>query len=115
MPIYATPSTTKTFPKEYLVPGKSIGVRVAFLPRNADAHGLLLQGIKPSMTVDPTTGASATTDATSYGLLWLPPVDAESLASGEPTCAPFSWGDGSSTIDPPPQLLELLETQQEAA
>jgi hypothetical protein len=117
MRLYGTPSTTLAFPKEYLVPGKNIGVRVAFLRRNEDAHALMLQGRMPVMVVDPVKGSVIIADdyPNSYGLLWFPPVDAESLESGEPTCAPFSWDDGSSTIDPPPPLLELLEPQQEAA
>ena len=121
MRIYGTPSVTKTFPKEYLVPGINTGVRIAFLPRNVDAHALMLQGIQPKIAVDPKSGAPGTmnrnvsepifpTMRRHYGLLWLPPVDEDSLASGDPTCAPFSWDDDSSTIDPPPQLLELLET-----
>ena len=118
LPTYGTPSVTKTFPKKYLVPGINMGVRVAFLPRNEDAHALMLQGIRAKIAVDPTKGAPLRNESppifpttpVHYGLLWLPPVDEDSLASGEPTCAPFSWDDDSSTIDPPPQLLELLET-----
>lgn len=108
LPLYGTPSVTKSFPKKYLVPHMNLGVRVAFLPRNMDALELMRLGIKPVMVVDPKTGAPIG-KYSSYGLLWLPPVDEESLASGDPTCADFSWSDGSSTIDPPPQLLMLLE------
>ena len=110
MRLYGTPSyAPKTYPKYFLVPGKNTGVRAAFFPRNADAHALMLQGIEPDMTVNPTTGKSLG-EGSSWGLLWLPPVDGDSLAAGEPTCAPFNWDqDGSSTIDPPPQLLDLLQ------
>ena len=109
MRLYGTPTHSKTFPKYFLVPGKNTGVRVAFLPRNADAHALMLQGAEPDMTVDKTTAESLGGGNNSYGLLWLPPVDGDSLAAGDPTCAPFSWDDLSSTIDPPPQLLDLLQ------
>ena len=108
MRLYGTPSTTKKFPKIYMVPGKNTGVRVAFMPRNADAHALMLQGFKPQMTVNKVTGAPLGGNH-SFGLLWLPPVDGDSLASGDPSCAPFTWDDDSSTIDPPPQLLVLLK------
>jgi hypothetical protein len=64
------------------------------------------------MTVDARTGAPASGDADfgAYGLLWLPPVSADALVVGEVTCAPFTWTDGSSTIDPPPELLALLRS-----
>lgn len=110
MRFYGTPSNTLSFPKEYLVPVIRTGVRVAFLPRNEDAMASLLEGHLPRMTVDAQTGAPrGGPEARSYGLLWLPPVDPESLAVGDPTCAPSSWDDGSSTINPPPQLFDLLE------
>lgn len=101
MPMFATPSTSKTFPHRLLVPGKRLGVRVAFLPRNDDALGAMLEGRLPRRTVDPDTGAPRGVGR-SYGLLWLPPVDEEY------SCASFEWPDGSSTIDPPPALLEML-------
>jgi hypothetical protein len=117
MRLYGTKSTTKSFPKENLVPGKGIGILVAFLPRNMDAHARMLRGELPTMTVDKKDGKplSVPSPFVDRGLVWFPPVDEESLAEGEPTCAPFSWDDGSSTIDPPPQLLELLEPVKEAA
>jgi hypothetical protein len=105
---YGTPSTSKVFPEMYLVPGIGMGIRVAFLPRNQDAVGEMFMGRMPRMTVDPETGAPAGGDH--YGLLWLPPVASQELVDGNmPSCAPFSWADGSSTIDPDPELLSLLE------
>lgn len=111
---YGTPSTSKDFPAELLIPGKGLGVRVAFRGRNADALELMADAVMPKMTVDPISGAPRPPGPsgvahTSLGVLWLPPVSAQSLALGEPTCAPYSWADGSSTIDPPPELMALLE------
>jgi hypothetical protein len=103
MPLYSTPSTSKAYPDAFMVPGKRLGVRVAFLPRNQDALSLLLEGKKVSMSVDPISGDPKTPADTSLGLLWFPPVD-ETFS-----CAAYSWEDGSSSIDPPPDLLELLE------
>lgn len=107
--LFGTPSTSNTFPPAYLVPGLGRGLRAAFLPRNDDALALMLSGLAPRMRVHPVTGAPAA-NATSYGLLWLPPVDPDAFAElGEVTCWGISWDDGSSTLDPPPELFELLE------
>lgn len=101
MPLYATPSTSKSYPATMLVPGARIGVRVAFLPRNHDALDCLLQGRMPTMAVDPRKGSPASS-STAYGLLWLPPVDERF------SCAAFEWAGGCSVLDPPPDLLKLL-------
>lgn len=101
LPMYATPSTSKAYPAAYMVPGKSLGIRVAFLPRNQDALDLMLRSKRPRMSVDPATGAPRSNDR-AFGLVWMPPVDERF------SCSAFSWEDGSSTIDPPPDLLEML-------
>lgn len=106
---YGTPSVTKAFGNELLVPGLGKGVRVAFLPRNEDALDSMLQGRSPAMRVDPKSGRPRGDMFDAYGLLWLPPVDAGELSRGEISCAAFSWPDGSSSIDPPTELLVLLE------
>ena len=105
---YGTPSLSRSFSKRLLVPGLGLGLRVAFLPRNADALGLMLGGLAPRMTVDRRTGAPAA-NSTSYGLLWLPPIDPEAFTQGEVTCSGYEWEDGTSGLEPPPKLFELLE------
>lgn len=106
---YGTPSTTKSFPKKWLAPGIGRGLRVAFMPRNQDALALLRVGILPRMVVDPRTGAPrGGDDNIHYGLIWLPPIDPTDFAVGIISCAPYSWEDGSSTIDPDPELLALV-------
>lgn len=101
MSLYGTPSTSRQYPAALLVPGVRTGIRVAFLPRNEDALGLMLLGKHPRMTVHPRTGEPVL-PGSSYGLLWLPPVN-EAFS-----CEDYTWEDGTSTIDPPPELLELL-------
>lgn len=106
---YGTPSTSKRFGKDLCVPGNGIGLRVAFLPRNEDALAAMARGRMPQMTVDPKTGEPIGLDA-HLGVLWLLPVDEQGVRAGElPSCSAYSYHDGSSTIDPPPELLELLE------
>ena len=61
-------------------------------------------GVIPGRSVD--EHAKALGDGKSYGLLWLPPA---SLQSGHLTCVGFSWADGSSKLNPDPELLGLLE------
>jgi hypothetical protein len=101
MRLYATPSTSKAYPSQLMVPTANIGIRVAFLPRNEDALDVMLRGRRPQMTVDPRTGAPLGGGET-LGLIWLPPVDEKF------SCAGYEWEDGSSAIDPPPDLLERL-------
>ncbi len=67
------------------------------------------EGLLPPRTVHVRTAKALHGEHVAFGLLWLPPVDPEQLAEGNVTCAPFSWEDGSSTIDPDPELLTLLE------
>lgn len=104
LPLYGTPSTSRQFDKRHLVPGLGMGIRVAFLARNADALGLLLGGRLPAMTVDPKTGSAKSSDS-SRGLVWLPPA---AIKDGELTCED-PWSDGSTSLDPPPELFELTE------
>lgn len=101
MPLYATHSPSKQYPDAYLVPGVKLGVRAAFLPRNADALGEMIQGKMPERTVDRRTGKPYG-KGSSYGLLWLPPVD-------DTYSCVYEWEDGSSAIDPPPELFEELQ------
>lgn len=106
--LYGTPSTSRSYPQRFLVPGIGLGVRAAFLPRNAEALAMMRQGLSPSRTVD-RDGRATDDSAQAFGLLWLPPVCPECLdVDDQITCAPFSWEDGTSTINPDPELLALL-------
>ncbi len=106
--LYGGPSTSKRYPRRWIIPGFGQGVRAAFLPRNADALEMMANGVIPPRAVDEST-AKALTESVSYGLLGLPPICPEQRALGVVTCAPFSWDDGSSTIDPDPEFIGLLE------
>lgn len=113
---YGTRSTTKRYPKRWLIPGFGQGLRGAFLPRNVDGLAALRSGRFPMRTIDPRSAKyidhGLPTHPTAYGLIWLPPISPEQLEIGVVTCAPFTWDDGSSSINPDPELLDLL---QEAA
>lgn len=103
---YGTPSTSKRFPRRLLVPGLGLGLRVAFLPRNADAIACFRRDRLPPRTVD--DDGVALGGGESRGTLWFPPVDDELLADGIVTCNTYSWHDQSSTIEPDPDLMERL-------
>lgn len=109
--VYGSGLTTRRDSADLLCPGLAQGVIAAFRPRNADALPLIRAGKFPPCTVDRKTGA-ALTDADSYGLLWCPPICPYELADGNVTGEPFAWPDGSSTIDPDPALLAMLEPMQ---
>lgn len=108
MRLYGTGRVSKRFPKDYLVPVLGKGLSVAFLPRNDDALAALLEGFQPAMTVDSGTG-EPDGRGNCYGLPWLPPVDRDAFRQGEITCAASAWSDGSSALDPDPELLAMLE------
>jgi hypothetical protein len=102
---YGSTRANTNFPKAYFTNG--LGLAAAFLPRNADAIAAILAGKNPPRTIKPNGDAAG--GGSKFGLLWLPPVVKTDLEKfGKPTCAGTQWQDGSSTIDPPPDLLHLL-------
>ncbi len=109
---YGTRSTTRSrtgqsFSAQWVVPGIGKGLRGAFLPRNADAVELMARGLSVPRTIDE-EAVRVVDDATSLGTIWLPPVCADQLDEGIVTCAPYSYEDGSSALEPPPRLLYRL-------
>lgn len=105
--LYGSSRTSTLFPAYYLTNGS--GLAAAFLPRNADVIAAVSQKLMPKRTIMPNGAAIAGSGATKYGLLWFPPVSRDDLEqNGTVTCAPLVHSDGSSSVDPPPELLELL-------
>ncbi len=105
---YGSPSTSNTYPSEWLVPVVAKGLRAAFLPRNADAIAAIGNRRLPARAIDPRTGMSKG-DGDHLGVLWLPPVSPEALREGMVTCSHRSWSDGSSSIEPPPEFFAFME------
>lgn len=106
---YGSRSTSKAYPKRWMVPYFGQGLRAAFLPRNADGLAALREQRLPKRTVDPDTGAP-TDQGEHLGLLWLPPVSGVALREeGLVTCAHRNWADGTATLEPNPDLLRRLE------
>ncbi len=103
---YASPSFSDKFPSYTGVNG--MGLRRAFFPWHPDAREAIGRRQLPKRAIT-TNGAKIPGMGDSYGLLWLPPVDADILArENTVTCANVEWSDGSSSIDPPSELLNAL-------
>lgn len=107
MALYSTQNdTSNTFPAFYTVNG--IGLRQAFMPKHDDALAAMLNGKLPTRGVTQ-SGARISGVGSRYAMLWLPPVDPNALSQfGRVSCAHVDWSDGSSSIDPPPELLSRL-------
>lgn len=104
---YGSSRTSQAFPAMYLTDGS--GLAAAFLPRHANVLQHVANGKMPPRTILPNGNKIAGAEGSSFALLWFPPISRDDLEqNGVVTCAPFNWDDGSSTIDPPPQLLNLL-------
>lgn len=102
--LYGSTGTSNAFPSYYLTAGK--GMRAAFFPYNAPAMSAILNSKYPQRTI--TASGGKVPGGSTWGFLWLPPVDQKVLTDfGEVVCA-GTWSDGSSTTDPPPELLSLL-------
>ena len=86
------------------VDGVNIGT--AWLPRNKKASSAIIQGKMPTRNID-IHGAKIGPGA-SYGLVWIPPLNAEMLKAGVVSVGDGKWSDGSSVLNPPPELLNLL-------
>lgn len=106
MTLYATSDSSGNYPAYYLVNG--VGLRRAFNPWHDAAKARIVAEEMPSRGVTP-EGSKIAGVGSDYALLWLPPVDPQALAEmGIVTCAHTTWGDGSSSIDPPPEILNSL-------
>jgi hypothetical protein len=105
--LYASSNFTQNYPEFYGVNGK--GLRMAFMPYNDDARAAIANRRYPTRGI--TQGGQRIPGVgSSYGLLWLPPVDPQMLDSqGIVTCGSVEWSDGSSSIDPPPEILNGLQ------
>lgn len=105
-PLYASSSFSAQFPSYAGVNG--MGLRRAFYPWHENAKVALSQYRMPKKGIT-TAGSKITGVGSSYAMLWLPPVDPDALDQGVVTCGALEHSDGSSSINPPPELLNLLQ------
>jgi hypothetical protein len=99
---------TEGFPK-WTSPD-NISIRSAFFPDHDNAISAILNKQMPDRGNFIRSGNGYSGGAgSSYGLLWLPPVNKETLAEHqEPQCALQKWPDGTSAMEPPAVLFKLF-------
>jgi hypothetical protein len=90
--------------------GEIRNIELAFQTANAPAGEAAEQGRSPSPNL--AWPAAAPDDMNARALLWLPPIFG--APGGELVCSTGSWPDGTTTLDPPPQLLSLLDQPVQA-
>jgi hypothetical protein len=103
--LYASSSFSTQFPQWAGVNG--MGLRRAFFPWHEEGKRAVLERRMPKRAITQ-AGSRIAGVGSSYALLWLPPVDPGALAQGVVTCGAVEWADGSSSIDPPPEILAML-------
>jgi hypothetical protein len=104
-PLYASSSFSDAFPQWAGVNG--MGLRRAFFAWHDDAKKAIMERRMPTRAITQ-NGSRIPGVGNKYAMLWLPPVDPAALAEGVVTCGSVEWNDGSSSIDPPPELLNML-------
>jgi hypothetical protein len=104
-PLYAsTAGPTANFPASTFVGGRSL--RRAWDPWHANAKNAVAAGKAPARMMD--LAGKRVGGGNQYGLLWLPPVNVDFLKEGVVSLQGLDWNDGSSVIDPPPELVDKL-------
>jgi hypothetical protein len=104
-PLYTSSSFSSQFPSYAGVNG--MGLRRAFYPWNENVKQAVAELRMPKRGFTQ-AGSKIQGVGSSYAALWLPPVDPTALAQDVVTCGLIEWSDGSSSINPPPEFLELL-------
>jgi len=104
--LYGSTRTTQIYPELYAINGLTLAV--AFLPYHENPIAAIMESRPPNRGAD-AQGDKIQGVGSDYGMIWMPPVDPQVLANeGEPTCGSVTWGDGSSSIDPPPEFFALV-------
>ncbi len=105
-PLYASTSFSENYKEWQGING--MGLRRAFNKWHPNAKNEMLERKMPERAITLAGVKLPGVSGNSFALLWLPPVDAAHLAQGNVTCGMMDWDDGSSSIDPPPEILEML-------
>ncbi len=89
----------------------SMSIRSAFFPDHDNAISAILNKKMPDRGDLRRSGAGYSGGrGNSYGLLWLPAVNKETLAEfQEPQCEQQKWPDDTSAMEPPAMLFKLFE------
>lgn len=102
---YGRTKTTGNWPAYTNNNGRNLGA--AFLPRHKNAISDITNGKDPQRNI--TLTGEKDGPGASYALLWWPPIDKNALTNlGAITSVGLTWDDGSSVLNPPPELLSKL-------
>lgn len=90
---------------QILAGGTTQNIYLAFAEANDGSVAAVEQGRFPQTNTD--FPGESPFDGGPRGVLWLPPV---SLTEGDSIldCGQMVWSDGTSSLDPPPEFLDLL-------
>lgn len=88
--------------------GQVRNIELAFQADNADAAAAVAEGKSPTPNL--AFPSAPPSDMKTRGLLWLPPIFG--APGGDLVCSTGSWADGTTTLDPPPEILGLLDQPQ---
>lgn len=103
--LYSRTRFTSNWPAYTGNSGRNLGT--AWLPRNQGAITEIASGRMPKRTIN--LEGDKVGEGSSYGLLWIPPLDINALKNlGVVTIGNMKWENGSSVLDPPPELFDLL-------
>jgi hypothetical protein len=91
-------------PVTYMMNAEDRGLN--WLPRHADNISRIPQGL-PLKRTTKLDGGKLGNGGTQQMLLWIPALDLDALAAPVPTIRFLKWADGSSTLNPPPQIQAL--------
>jgi hypothetical protein len=95
--------TQNNWPPMYSFDGFSMWP--AFMPWHQDAIAEIVNGRLPERRIGP---AGERIQGGTYGLLWLPPVDTDTLVQMGQVACNLTHPDGSPAMDPPEELTALL-------
>lgn len=88
------------------------GRTTALFPRHANQEARMANAQSPLRTVNINTGARLPAynaqNANRYPLLWLPAINLERLVEGEVTTFGMDYADGSSRLNPQPEVMNLF-------
>lgn len=103
--LYGRTKNTNNWPAYTNNEGQNLGA--AWLPRHQSAISKIAAGKMPQRNISLT--GSKLGSGSSYALLWIPPLDLDALQDlNVVTDGGMTWDDGSSILNPPPELLSLL-------
>ena len=102
--LYSRDKFTSSWPSCTGVEGRNLGT--AWLPRHKKASQSIMVGKIPARNID--LDGNKIGPGARHGLIWIPPLDENLLKNRVVSVGDGKWSDGSSVLNPPPELMSLL-------